>query len=94
MTKVEKHSVALTPQLAAQVRAAVEAGDYATTSEAIREAIREWMERRELRAAKLADLRAAVDQGLASGVTPRRRTAEEIIADGRQRLGQRKAVGE
>lgn len=94
MSKVEKHSVALTPQLAATVRAAVEAGDYATTSEAIREAIREWTERRELRAAKLAELRAAVDKGLASGVASHRRTADEIIADGRRRLEESKVVGQ
>jgi antitoxin ParD1/3/4 len=86
MTKVEKHSVALTPQLAATVRAAVEAGDYASTSEVIREAIREWTERRELRAAKLADLRAAIQEGLDSGPPQPRRPLEEALADYRSQL--------
>jgi antitoxin ParD1/3/4 len=89
MSKVEKVSVALTPELADAVRVAVEAGDYASTSEAIREAIRQWNERREERAAKLADLRAAIQKGVDSGIAPRRRTAEEIIADGRRRLADR-----
>lgn len=94
MSKVEKLSVALTPELAAKVRQVIESGDYASTSEVIRVAIRDWAERRELRAAKLAELRAVVDQGLASGIAPRRRSAEEIIADGRRRLDERKAVGQ
>lgn len=79
MSKVEKVSVALTPELADAVRVAVEAGDYASTSEAIREAIRQWNERREERAAKLADLRAAIQKGVDSGIAPRR-SREEALA--------------
>ena len=86
MSKVEKVSVALTPELMGAVRVAVESGDYASTSEAIRDAVRDWNRRREERAAKLADLRAAVQAGIDSGPAPRHRTAEEIIADGRRRL--------
>ena len=41
MSKVEKVSIALTPELMDAVRVAVESGDYASTSEAIREAVRE-----------------------------------------------------
>ena len=78
MSKVEKISVALTPELADAVRVAVEAGDYATTSEVIREAIREWNHRREERAAKLADLRAAIQKGIDSGVAPRRSLDEAL----------------
>lgn len=89
MSKVEKISVALTPELADAVRVAVDAGDYASTSEAIRDAVREWTRRREERAAKLADLRAAIEKGLQSGPAPRHRSAEEIIADGRRRLAER-----
>lgn len=86
MSKVEKISIALTPQLAEAVRVAVDLGDYASSSEVIREALRDWTEKREQRAAKIADLRAAIQKGLDSGISPRRRTAEEIIADGRRRL--------
>ncbi|MDP3745900.1 MAG: type II toxin-antitoxin system ParD family antitoxin [Phenylobacterium sp.] len=92
MSKVEKHSVALTPQLAATVRAAVEAGDYASSSEAIREAIREWTERRELRAAKLADLRAAVQAGIDSGSPQPRRPLEEALADYRSQMQVRRGA--
>jgi len=41
MTKVEKLSIALTSELAEAVRGAVDAGDYASSSEAVREALRD-----------------------------------------------------
>jgi len=86
MSNVHKVSIALTSELVETVREAVESGDYASTSEVMREALRGWAERREMHAAKLADLRTAIQAGLDSGVSRHRRTAEEIIADGRRRL--------
>ena len=41
MPNVEKISIALTPEMVALVRDAVESGEYATCSEVIREALRE-----------------------------------------------------
>ncbi|WP_228014663.1 ribbon-helix-helix domain-containing protein [Fortiea sp. LEGE XX443] len=46
MPNVEKISVALTPEMAALVRNAVESGEYASSSEVIREALREWKQKR------------------------------------------------
>lgn len=86
MSKVEKLSVALTGELAEAVRVAVRTGDYASTSEVIREALRDWTEKRDRRTAALAHARKLVQAGLDSGIAPRRRSAEEIIADGRRRL--------
>ena len=57
MGKVEKITIALTPEMAEFVRGAVDNGDYASTSEAIREAVREWKERRELPGYTVEDLR-------------------------------------
>ncbi|HWF78156.1 MAG TPA: type II toxin-antitoxin system ParD family antitoxin [Caulobacteraceae bacterium] len=82
MSEIEKVSVALTAELAEKVRAAVRSGDYATSSEVVRDALRDWSERRDER----DRLRRLVDEGIASGVAPRRRTAAEINADGRRRL--------
>jgi DNA segregation ATPase FtsK/SpoIIIE-like protein len=42
MSKLEKLSISLTPELASLVRSAVTEGDYASTSEVIREALRDW----------------------------------------------------
>jgi S-DNA-T family DNA segregation ATPase FtsK/SpoIIIE len=42
MSKLEKLSISLTPELASLVRSAVTGGDYASTSEVIREPLRDW----------------------------------------------------
>lgn len=67
MSGVEKLTIALTPEMAGFVRRAVEAGDYASTSEAIREAVREWKERRELLGYTVEELRALAQEGIDSG---------------------------
>lgn len=68
MSKVEKISIALSPELIDVIRKAVEAGGYASTSEVIREALRDWRLRQSLREAEVASLRQAWDDGIASGV--------------------------
>ena len=67
MTAVAKISIALTSEQFGAIREAVEAGEYATTSEVVREAVRDWQSKRELRQADLERLRRAWDEGLASG---------------------------
>jgi antitoxin ParD1/3/4 len=84
MSEIEKVSVALTSELAEKVRAAVRSGDYASSSEVVRDALRGWSERRDER----DRLRRLVEEGIASGVAPRRRTPAEINADGRKRLAE------
>jgi putative addiction module CopG family antidote len=46
MANVEKVSVALTAEMAAMMRQAVESGEYASASEVVREALRDWKFRR------------------------------------------------
>ena len=67
MTTVEKLSVALTPEMASLVRGAVERGDYASTSEVIRDALRLWKAERAVRALVVKELRQAWREGIASG---------------------------
>ncbi len=67
MSNVAKISVALTPELNDLVQQAVAVGDYATTSEVIREALREWKLRRSLRQHAVAELQQLWDEGLQSG---------------------------
>jgi antitoxin ParD1/3/4 len=49
MANIEKVSVALTGEQVSALKAAVEAGEYATTGEIVREAVRDWQLKRELR---------------------------------------------
>lgn len=67
MAQVEKVSIAVTPEMAAMLRRAVASGDYASSSEVVREALRDWKERRTLRNEAVAELRKLWDEGLASG---------------------------
>ncbi|PBB19596.1 type II toxin-antitoxin system ParD family antitoxin [Mesorhizobium sp. WSM4313] len=60
-------TISLTPKQAARLRDAVESGDYASNSEIVREALRLWERREELRVLELAQLKQAYDEGMASG---------------------------
>jgi antitoxin ParD1/3/4 len=65
--KVEKVSVALTPEMAAMMRRMVETGEYASVSEVVREALRDWRMLRMQREQAIEELGRLWDQGLASG---------------------------
>lgn len=67
MPEIQKVSVALTGEQIGALKAAVETGEYATTSEIVREAIRDWQFKRELRIEDLRRLRQLWDEGKASG---------------------------
>lgn len=67
MPTVEKVSIALTGEQLQALRAVVEAGEYATTSEVVREAIRDWQLKRALHQDDLRRLRQLWADGLASG---------------------------
>ncbi len=85
MANVEKVSIALTPEMATLVRQAVETGDYASASEAIRDALREWKQRRLERAQAMEEVGRRWDQGVASG-PGRFESIEAIKAEAHQRL--------
>jgi antitoxin ParD1/3/4 len=67
MSDIQKVSVALTGEQVAALKAAVETGEYATTSEIVREAIRDWQFKHELRQEDIKRLRQLWSEGLASG---------------------------
>jgi len=60
-------TVSLTPQQAARIQSAVESGGYASNSEIVRDALRLWEQREEIRALELAQLKRAYAEGKASG---------------------------
>lgn len=67
MANVEKISMALTPEMVTMVRQAVETGEYASTSEVIRDALRDWKLHRTQRAQAVEELGRLWDDGIASG---------------------------
>ncbi|MDE2435286.1 MAG: type II toxin-antitoxin system ParD family antitoxin, partial [Sphingomonadales bacterium] len=74
-------------EMAAKLRAAVDSGEYATTSEVVREALRDWDDHQERRQAALARLRAEIDKGLEGPFLP----AEEVFEDLRNFVRERVA---
>ncbi|MCF6286457.1 MAG: type II toxin-antitoxin system ParD family antitoxin [Candidatus Hydrogenedentes bacterium] len=87
MSNVEKLSVALTSELATMVRDAVHTGKYASSSEVIREALRDWEYNHALREQGLSALRSLWEEGIASGPSNLVDFAA-IKAEARKRMGQ------
>ena len=59
--------IALPPEDLAELRAAVETGEYETNGAALREALQEWRRNRERRRQQIERLGALWDEGVASG---------------------------
>ena len=64
MAGIEQLTMALPAEMAAVVKGAVDAGDYASSSEVVREALRDWKMKRALQQQELAALKADIDRGL------------------------------
>jgi antitoxin ParD1/3/4 len=67
MAEIERLSIALPTPMADAVRRAVDAGEYASTSEVIRDALRLWESRRQLRERDVEIVRQRWEEGKASG---------------------------
>jgi antitoxin ParD1/3/4 len=91
MASIERLTITLPSEMAGLVKGAVDEGDYASSSEVIREALRDWKLKRELRLGQLAELKADIDRGLADVAEGRlaRFDAKRIISRGRKLLADR-----
>lgn len=70
MPAAEKIAITLPPDMLQLLRAAVDAGEYASTSEAVRDAVRAWQRQRLEDAERLTALRARVAASLADPRPP------------------------
>lgn len=80
MAKLERITVTMPEEMVAKLRAAVESGEYATTSEIVREALRDWEEYQERRQAKLEHLRALIAEGEKGPFRPAMEVLDELEA--------------
>jgi antitoxin ParD1/3/4 len=62
--EIERLTITLPHDMAAIVKGAVETGDYASSSEVVREALRDWKMKRALQLKELEGLKADIDRGL------------------------------
>ncbi|MGA9824257.1 MAG: ribbon-helix-helix protein, CopG family [Methylocystis sp.] len=91
MAEIERITITLPAEMAAVVKAAVEGGDYVSTSEVIRAALRDWKMKRALQLQDLAALKSDIDKGLADVAAGRVKDfdAARIIERGRKLLADR-----
>jgi antitoxin ParD1/3/4 len=91
MSEIERLTITLPAEMAAIVKGAVADGDYASTSEVVRAALRDWKMKRALQFQELAALKADIDKGLADVAAGRVKEfdANSIIARGRRLLADR-----
>ncbi len=91
MSTIERMTITMPADMAAVVRRAVEGGDYASTSEVIREALRDWKSKRAVQLHQLETLKADIDKGLADIAAGRVKDfdADRIIERGRKLLASR-----
>ncbi|NEJ74213.1 type II toxin-antitoxin system ParD family antitoxin [Rhizobium phaseoli] len=73
-------TISLSPQQIARLHDAVESGAYASNSEVIRDALRLWEQREEVRLMEMGRLKKAYDEGMASG-TGREVDAKTLLAE-------------
>lgn len=64
MSAAEKISITLTPELNRIIKQRVAAGDFASSSELIREALRVWQKREDEHRERLASIRARIQKSL------------------------------
>ena len=65
MAEIERLTITLPAAMAAAVKGAVAGGDYASSSEVIREALRDWAVKRAIQCQEFASLKAEIDRGMA-----------------------------
>ena len=88
MAGIERLTITLPSDMAAIVKGAVAGGDYASSSEVVREALRDWKMKRMLQQKEMESLKADIDKGLtdlAEGRVQDFDTAR-IVARGRKLL--------
>ena len=91
MSEIERMTITLPSDMAAAVKSAVDGGDYASSSEVVREALRDWKMKRALQLQELAALKADIDKGLTDLAEGRVKDfdAGRIIERGRKLLASR-----
>lgn len=91
---MEKASITLTDAHHQLLRAAVDAGEYASISEAIRDALRGWELERQMQQAELEHLRREIQKGIDDIEAGRvvEWDPEAVKARGRARLAAKRSV--
>ena len=82
MSAIERLTITVPAEMASTIRQAVAGGEYASTSEVVREALRDWTRQQDAERRELETLRAAIKAGIDSGPPV---SAEDVFAELRAR---------
>ena len=90
-TTIERLTVTMPADMAALIKDAVAGGGYASSSEVIREAMRDWKIKRALQLQEFANLQADLDKGLSDLAAGRTKDFDikRIVRRGRKILASR-----
>jgi antitoxin ParD1/3/4 len=91
VSTIERMTITMPADMASVVKAAVDSGDYASTSEVVRDALREWKMKRAIQIQEIASLKADIDKGLAdvAGGRVTNFDKKRIVERGRKLLASR-----
>jgi len=92
-SNIERMTVTVTPEMALAMRSALNEGAYASSSEIVREALRDWQHKRRLKETELTALRGDIveaDRDIASGRV-NAFDPDKIIKKGQKKLSSRSA---
>lgn len=95
MPEIERMTITMPADMAAVIKSAVENGDYASTSEVVREALRDWKRKRGTQQQELESLKADIERGLQDIAAGRVNDYDKarIIERGRKLLAKRSPSG-
>ncbi len=88
MSTIERLTITMPAEMAATVRAAVDRGAYASTSEIVREALRDWERKQVEEEQSFSLLRSTISEGDKGEGIP----AEEVFAEMRAIVAERRAA--
>lgn len=89
MSTIERMTITVPAEMAAVLRQTVAGGEYASTSEVVREALRDWTRRRDAERRELEALRDAIRAGIESGPGI---PADDVYAELRAIVAERRAA--
>ena len=89
MSKIERLTVTMPIEMAATLRESVDGGEYASTSEIVREAVRDWTRKRDAEHLAHLELRALIRAGAESGPGV---PAEEVYTDLKRLIAERRTA--
>ncbi|MER0237376.1 type II toxin-antitoxin system ParD family antitoxin [Fulvimarina sp. MAC8] len=91
MSSIERMTITMPAEMAATLKALVAEGEYASASEVVREALREWTRSHDTNHRELMALREAIRVGDESGKSI---PAEEVYAELRALIASKRAAKE